>query len=51
MSVLFDMIAGSSTGSILTAALVAPSVEDKTQPAYYASTILNLYSEKGSEIY
>lgn len=51
MSVLFDMIAGSSTGSILTAALVCPAQEDKTKPAYFADTVVNFYKDKGPEIY
>lgn len=45
------MIAGSSTGSILAAALVCPSTENKTQPAYYADTVLKLFKEQGPVIY
>lgn len=43
MSKLFDMVAGSSTGSILAATLVAPAADDKTKPAYYADTVLKFY--------
>ena len=45
------MIAGSSTGSILTAALVAPLPEDRTKPAYYAEKVLHLFENSGADIY
>jgi patatin-like phospholipase/acyl hydrolase len=51
MTTLFDMIAGSSTGSVVAAALVCPSVENKTKNAYFADTVINFYKEKGPELY
>ena len=51
MTLLFDMIASSSTGSILVAALVAPDLKDKTQPRYYSDTVLNLFKNSGQDIF
>ena len=51
MSSLFDLIAGTSTGGILTAALVMPSAEDKNKPAYFADTVITLYKDFGPEIF
>jgi patatin-like phospholipase/acyl hydrolase len=51
MASLFDLIAGSSTGSILTAALVCPAPENNTKNAYFADTVIDFYKQKGPEIY
>jgi hypothetical protein len=51
MSELFDMVAGTSTGSILATALVTPSQEDRTKPAYYSDKIYDLYVKRGPEIF
>ena len=51
MSDLFDMVAGTSTGSILATAIVTPSNENRSQPAYYSDTIYNLYDKQGREIF
>jgi hypothetical protein len=51
MSELFDMVAGTSTGSILSMALAAPKQGDITKPAFYASDIYDFYINKGPEIF
>lgn len=50
MNKLFDMVAGTSTGGLITTALVTPTVDDKTK-AYDSDFILNIFEEKGSEIF
>lgn len=50
MNKLFDMIAGTSTGGLITTSLVTPTVEDKTK-AYDSDFILSIFEEKGGEIF
>jgi patatin-like phospholipase/acyl hydrolase len=47
----FDMIAGTSTGGILTCALLAPSSSNKGEPQFSANDALNLYLENGDDIF
>lgn len=49
ISALFDVIAGTSTGGILTLGLTVPNQDGK--PQYSASDILDLYKDKGSQIF
>lgn len=55
MSQLFDMLAGTSTGSIISSALTYPNPatlsQAKPDPYYYANTMIYLYSEKGNVIF
>lgn len=51
---LFDMFAGTSTGSILAAGFSYPNDEegkDKKQPKFFATDILKIYSERGTDIF
>lgn len=51
---LFDMFAGTSTGSILAAGFSYPNDEegkDKTKPKFFATDILKIYSERGEDIF
>lgn len=50
MKDLFDMVAGTSTGGLLTSALVTPSKENPND-AYYSDTLISLFEEKGPEIF
>ncbi len=47
----FDMIAGTSTGGILTCAYLCPDKEDKGRPKYSARDAVNLYIDRGKEIF
>jgi len=48
---LFDLIAGTSTGGILTAALTTPALANKSVPKYSAQDALNLYLFQGQKIF
>jgi hypothetical protein len=50
MKELFNMIAGTSTGGIVTAALSSPRRPDSDEP-FYSDTLLDLYVNEGPEIY
>ena len=51
MKDLFDMTAGTSTGSIISAGLVYPDSPRKTYPKYFADDIIEIYSTRGGEIF
>lgn len=46
----FDLIAGTSTGGILTIAYLCP-LKEGTRPKYNAQEVVNLYLERGDEIF
>lgn len=47
----FDLIAGTSTGGILTCAYLCPDQGHVTRPKFTAQEVVNLYLEHGSEIF
>ncbi|MDX8338435.1 patatin-like phospholipase family protein [Draconibacterium sp. IB214405] len=47
----FDLIAGTSTGGILTCIYLCPSEEDATKARYSAANAVDLYLENGDEIF
>ncbi|MCL1948406.1 MAG: patatin-like phospholipase family protein [Turicibacter sp.] len=47
----FDLIAGTSTGGILTALCVCPDDINKTRSKYAAKDILDMYVDKGKKIF
>lgn len=47
----FDFVSGTSTGGILTCALVTPDPQNPTRPLYSASDAVKIYLEHGSEIF
>lgn len=47
----FDLIAGTSTGGILTIAYLCPHLNDPKRPKYNAQEVVNLYLERGDEIF
>jgi len=55
MKDLFDMTAGTSTGSILAGALSCPKTTDDgiitTQPKFFAEHGLDIYTNEGSRIF
>ena len=47
----FDLIAGTSTGGILTCMYLCPSLEDKNRPKFTAQNAVDLYLDRGDEIF
>ncbi len=47
----FDLFAGTSTGGILSCAHLIPSEKNALKPKYSAQQIVNLYFEKGGDIF
>jgi patatin-like phospholipase/acyl hydrolase len=47
----FDLIAGTSTGGILTIAYLCPHKDDPKRPKFNAQEVVNLYLERGDEIF
>lgn len=53
MSELFDLVAGTSTGSLLATALVIPN-NDKTslqKNKFFADKVIEVYQDKGAEVF
>lgn len=48
---LFDLIAGTSTGGVISLLLTKPKPESKTEPMYTATEIVNLYIEHGKDMF
>jgi patatin-like phospholipase/acyl hydrolase len=55
MKDMFDMMAGTSTGSIISAALSYPSDANLTStiqiPQYWSKEVIEVYAERGGEIF
>mmetsp|Transcript_12911 Transcript_12911/g.20011 ORF Transcript_12911/g.20011 Transcript_12911/m.20011 type:complete len:81 (-) Transcript_12911:1190-1432(-) len=53
MKDLFNMTAGTSTGSILAAGLAYPNSNEsiRNTPEFFANDLLKIYSERGGEIF
>ena len=53
MKDLFNMTAGTSTGSIIAAGLSYPAkgVENSTEPGFFATDLLDIYTTKGDQIF
>ncbi|MBL8879645.1 MAG: patatin-like phospholipase family protein [Phycisphaerales bacterium] len=47
----FDLIAGTSTGGILTCAYLMPSADDTSRPRYTAKEAVDLYLEWGDDVF
>jgi uncharacterized protein len=47
----FDMVAGTSTGGILTCAYLCPSKDDPLRPAFTAKEVVDLYLNNGKDIF
>jgi patatin-like phospholipase/acyl hydrolase len=47
----FDLIAGNSTGGVLTGIYLCPGVDDKTRPRYSAQDAVDLYMQHGEKIF
>ena len=51
VSSIFDVVAGTSTGAIISAGLTAPSLDNPTKPRYQASDLVQLYQKKADEVF
>lgn len=51
MNTIFDMIAGTSTGSIIAGMISTPSDKDPSVPAYSAVDVVELYSTQGKKLF
>ena len=51
MKDLFNMTAGTSTGSIISAGIAYPREDDKEKPLYYMDDLLKIYSTLGDQIF
>ena len=47
----FDLIAGTSTGGILACAYLSPDLNDPARPKFTAQEVVNLYLERGNNIF
>jgi patatin-like phospholipase/acyl hydrolase len=51
LSKLFDMVAGTSTGSLLTTSIVIPAVDDPATNRYYADDAIKIYTTRGKDVF
>ena len=51
MAEFFDMISGTSTGSLLAASLVLPNPNDTSKNLYWAEDAIKIYTDKGAEVF
>lgn len=51
MTDLFDMISGTSIGSISASALSVPTETNATSPAYYAQDLLNIMTGESNTLF
>jgi patatin-like phospholipase/acyl hydrolase len=47
----FDLIAGTSTGGLITAMITTPSPEDRTRPLLTAKEVTNFYQKYAAKIF
>lgn len=51
LSKIFDMVAGTSTGSLLATSVVIPEVNNLTTNRYYADDAIEIYTTRGKDVF
>ena len=51
LSKVFDMVAGTSTGSLLATSIVIPAVDNKTVNRYYSDDAIKIYTTRGKDVF
>lgn len=51
MHKLFDMVAGTSTGSLLTTSITLPVSKENRTNRYYSDDVINIYKYQGKDVF
>ena len=51
MAELFDMVSGTSTGSLLATSIVLPHPDDPKKNKFWAEDAIKIYTERGGDVF